>query len=519
MSQVADLPQRVIENFIRYRNDPWLFLIECVYTLDPVDEKNPIKLYPNKDYLKFFVRVWQTEKLLAVPKSRRMTMSWTALGLEIWSVIFHKGKNTAIVSKKETDAAELVQKMEFIYKHIPTDKIPRELLPALDNGKMRADPPALKFSEIYSKIQGYAMTPDQLRQFTFSSIVGDECAFWQNGEDFYAASKPTTDGGGRITLISSVAPGFFKKVCYDTLDSDLDREDPPEGAKIMTPMTGLRIWRNPKNRFLVFDLDSTADPAKRSKEFEEGVKAGMPYRQYLQEYKRIWDTYDGMAVYGDFSSQLHLTEFNLEPEIGLPLLVAWDFGLTPAAVVGQLVGKQLRIFREFTAKNQSIITFAPEVMSQLRTLYPEWLDADRDFRHYIDPAGFKKAETDSRTCAGVMRSAAGITRIQPGAPLDNNWESRKQAVEKRLITRTKEGPAILIKGSDCPLIKKGFLGGYRYPESAGSVESKTPMPIKDKHSHPHDALQYLCGGAQSLERERPIPETEIPQYSFTQERN
>jgi hypothetical protein len=50
-----------------------------------------------------------------------------------------------------------------------------------------------------------------------TAIFGDECAFWEHARAFYAASKPTIDGGGRITLVSSASPGFFQQLVFDQL--------------------------------------------------------------------------------------------------------------------------------------------------------------------------------------------------------------------------------------------------------------------------------------------------------------
>ena len=82
-----------LQNYIRYREDPWAFLTECVFTRDAVDTDKPIKLYPNHAYLKFIVRLWQREKKLAIPKSRRMTMSWTFLALILWDCILHTDRD------------------------------------------------------------------------------------------------------------------------------------------------------------------------------------------------------------------------------------------------------------------------------------------------------------------------------------------------------------------------------------------------------------------------------------------
>jgi hypothetical protein len=498
---------------MRYKSDPWAFLSECVYTIDQVDESCPIKLFPHeREYLKFYVRAWQRYPHIAAPKSRRMTMSWTTIALYLWDTMFKQGRFNAFVSKKEDDAGELIERAEFIYHHIPEDKIPKALLPKIKDGKMKKKPPVLEFPELNSRIQGFPMGANQLRQFTFSGIMGDESAFWPQAREFYSSSRPTLDGGGRMTLISSVGPGFFKQLVFDTLNSEIDRDTPPAGAKIHKPMQGIRIWQNPENEFLIVEIHYTADPEKRHARFKEVIQKTLPRRQYLQEYELNWDTFEGMPVYADFGER-HLVSKQPEPELGLPLLCGWDFGRTPACIVAQLQEDQLVIIREFVSKNKSIAIFAPEVMAQLKVLYPNWRDANKDFRHYIDPAGFNKSELDEVTCAQQMDIKAGIKEIFPGAPLSNAFEPRYQAVTDRLIRHTKNGPGIIMHEYSAPTIVKGFRGGYMYAESALEIEPSKLRPVKNLYSHPHDALQYLCWGASELTSERSV-DIPVPQYAF-----
>lgn len=204
-----------IEKLQLYRSDPWAFCVDCVYTLDQADEKEPIKKFPSHlEYLKLYTRVWQKEKFMAVPKSRRMMFSWINIILYTWDSAFHIGRFNAFVSKKEDDANELILKAKFILDNIPESALPREFIPKYDHtyGK-------LKFPEINSMIQGFPQGADQLRQFTFSGIFGDELAFWQDAQETYAASFPTLEGGGRFTAVSSPGPGFFKALVFDRLDS------------------------------------------------------------------------------------------------------------------------------------------------------------------------------------------------------------------------------------------------------------------------------------------------------------
>ena len=56
-----------------WARDPWQWMMDCVWTLDEADG-GKIKRLPNKPYLQRVVEVWQSERLLAIPKSR--IFSW-----------------------------------------------------------------------------------------------------------------------------------------------------------------------------------------------------------------------------------------------------------------------------------------------------------------------------------------------------------------------------------------------------------------------------------------------------------
>src|SRR3972149_5147334 len=108
---MIDSNEDTLTRYNRYRNSPWDFLSECVYTKDEVDQVTPIKAYPSHfKYLYFVVKMWMQHRKLAIPKSRRMTVSWTFISLALWDCIFHKGRSWAFTSKKEEDAKELIER-------------------------------------------------------------------------------------------------------------------------------------------------------------------------------------------------------------------------------------------------------------------------------------------------------------------------------------------------------------------------------------------------------------------------
>lgn len=492
-----------------YATDAWRFLADCVYTLDQVNQASPIKVYPSYlEYTRFLARLWEREPKLVIPKSRRMICSWTFISLFTQDTIFKSGRFNAFVSKKEDDSGDLVSRAEFIYHHIPEWRIPRALLPALKNNKMSKQPPLLEFEEIHSKIQGFPQGSDQMRQFTLSGQLLDEWAFWEHAQASYSAALPTLDGGGRIIGISSRSPGFFKKIVFDQLDApDLTfRESPPVPVKKV--MEGVEVWRNPRNGFVVCDLHYTADPRKRSPEWRESIKRSMPARDFAMEYEKSWQTFEGRPVYEDFNKNIHVGKPLIEP--GIPLLLGWDFGLTPACIIAQLVGRRLLIHKEFVETNGSISKLAPTVMNYLRQNFRNWLVADDKFPSYIDPAGFQRAQTDERTCADVLRKE-GFRKIFPGPVV---WEARKAAVEGFLTKTYGDGPGLLVNEDGCPITIEGWNGGYRYPEKALEIEPSLIRPIKNKYSHPQDAIQYVAAGATQLQKQYGNLDIPVPTYGF-----
>lgn len=506
---------------VEYANNPWMFLTDCVYTLDQVDSAQPIKPFPTYlDYVRFLVRLWIKEKLIVIPKSRRMTCSWTFISLYTHDTIFNPGRFNAFVSKKEDDSADLIGRAEFIYNKIPEWRIPRALLPKLKNGKMSKQPPLMEFEDIHSKLQGFPQGSDQMRQFTLSGMLFDEWAFWEEAQSAYSAAKPTLDGGGRLTGISSRSPGFFKKIVFDRLDAmDLTfRETPPVEPK--RPLEGVEVWKNPKNKFVVVDLHYTADPQKRGEKWKNDIKDSMPIRDFLMEYERSWQTFEGKPVYQDFNRTLHVSNGKLRPEPGIPILLGWDFGLTPACLLTQLVGRRLRVLKEFVEDNGSISKLGPIVWNYLYLHYLPWMHKMEDqVISFIDPAGFQKAQTDENTCAEVLRTCGdlknvknrvGFKQIRPG-PV--NWEPRRKSVEDFLTKTYGEGPGLLIDEAECPILIEGFGGGYRYPEKALEVEPTKITPIKNKYSHPHDALQYVAAGCLQLRRSYGFTDA-VPNYNF-----
>lgn len=200
----ADIARRMK----RWYHDPWAAVKEGkIFTLDQTDFKNPVKPFPVKPHLEHLTQVWQEHQLLLVPKSRRMMMSWLMCYLHLWMAMFHPGRSVFIVSDKEQKSDELVRRCEFMYDNIPDGTI---LKP-----QMRAKYCSLEFPGLDSYIMGLPSGAAQLRQYTASALLFDEFAFWGDAMETLGAARPTIEGGGRLTIISSAQDGPYKKLVFD----------------------------------------------------------------------------------------------------------------------------------------------------------------------------------------------------------------------------------------------------------------------------------------------------------------
>lgn len=477
MGQIIERESDWTEHLRRIVNDPWYFACTCIFTKDETDLANPIKRFPQDlEYLEAFFKLWQRERFIAVPKSRRMFMTWGCLVLHLWDAMWHKGRNVGFVSKKEDDADQMIKKVVFMLENIREEDLPKDLRP-----KWHYKFNNITFEGFDSQISGYPQGADQLRMFTFSRILADEMAFWDHAESMYSSAAPTLEGGGCMTAVSSAAPGFFKRLVFDEINETKVLVQP----KKIQPMQGVRVWRNPNNKFVVFELHYLANERKRKPEYIEDIKIRMPHQKFLQEYEISWNTQEGKPVFPDFNRKVHGSDTEITPEFGLPLILGVDQGLKPACVVMQRQSDGLKGMRVYRAVNMGAEKFVEYVKQQLAKDFPEWPNWDRDYVVGMDPTAFSRRDVDERTYSSVWLSAG--FRPKPGA---NLFEKRKSAIEDLLTKMYKGKPDFELDLKNCDAWAVALEGGYRYPEDAFEIEPNRIRPIKDEHADIMDAMQY-----------------------------
>jgi hypothetical protein len=194
-----------------YHSHPWEFIRDNMLTIDEADS-GATKRFPDLPYLRMVCETWQREKLLAIPKSRRMMLTWIMLALHLHLALFNPNAAIFIQSKKAEDSYYLLgdNRLMFLYRSLPKWMFDYGLPQATTRQGF------INFSN-GAMIKGIAQGPDQLRQYTATAVMCDEMAFWDAAETTWRALRPVMQGGGRVAMVSSAAPGFFSRIVLGKL--------------------------------------------------------------------------------------------------------------------------------------------------------------------------------------------------------------------------------------------------------------------------------------------------------------
>lgn len=197
---------------------------------------------------------------------------------------------------------------------------------------------------------------------------------------------------------------------------------------------------------------------------------------------------DGRPVYPEFREHLHVKEF--EPNPRLPLSIGIDFGLTPAAAIGQRSFTGIhRVRWEVVTEHMGAKQFAEVLKGFLGQTCPNFqIDSITG-----DPAGDADGQQNSdETCFKILK-ANGID----AKPASSNDPRIRQETHKQAMTRLIDGEAgYQIHPQGCPTLRSGMAGKYRYKRIAiAGSEQFHDKPEKNAVSHVCEADQYRMLGA------------------------
>lgn len=198
---------------------------------------------------------------------------------------------------------------------------------------------------------------------------------------------------------------------------------------------------------------------------------------------------DGKPVYPEYNDDLHCKP--IKPIEGLPLILGFDYGLTPAVAICQLTSRgQFRILDELCADGMGIQQFARDVVKpHLALNYSKY-----GFQAVGDPSGMSRADTDEKTCFMIL-AEQGIPAV-PAA--SNNFTARREAVSSYL-TRMSDGQPAFLVDPKAEMNRKGMNGRYGFKRVQISGDERfRDEPDKNMWSHPCEAAQYAALFSQTM---------------------
>jgi hypothetical protein len=296
---------------------------------------------------------------------------------------------------------------------------------------------------------------------------------------------------GRYPSVDIHQEATFDGVIMDTNPPDRDHwwHDLFEGH--ISPKTG--EWRPCPSNHILFRQPSGISPeAENLKNLKTGYYTNLmigKQQEWINVY--IHGTYglvmNGAPVFPEYNDDIHhIPSFTPIPT--LPLYVGIDFGLTPAASIGQFTpAGRLVIFDELVTFNMGAVSFGRLLHQRLSTKY-------RDFTAevYGDPAGEQRAQTDENTPYMVLAEQG----INAYPTYTNDFTIRREVMADLMQRLDFTGSPSFAVTDGAPTLRKALSGGYAMRRMQVSGEERyMDKPDKGRFSHIADSCQYLCLGA------------------------
>lgn len=189
----------------------------------------------------------------------------------------------------------------------------------------------------------------------------------------------------------------------------------------------------------------------------------------------------GKPVHPLFDREFHVSKEVLRPNPHLLLVVAADFGHTPAMALKQqdAHGRVLTLDEIVTEGMGLERCINEKLKPMLRNKYT-------NFNVFVtgDPAGNTGAQTDEKSCVDIFKRC-GFKRVK--FAYSNNPIHRTNATDHYLSRRTEIGSGYLIS-PQCSYLIRGMGGGYHYKLLKNGIQSEEVD--KNIFSHICEAGQY-----------------------------
>lgn len=199
-----------------YAQSCHLWLEEQVQTIDETVQK--LRPFPvQKDYVHDLITVLTDpdEHLIAIPKSRRMIVTWTVCAWMCWEARYKPHFLGFLQSENEEKAAFAISKrMAFIEDNL-TDRWNRR-----KRREWRTKEGSIgkfQYEHNDSMLWGIPQGSAVIRGYTFSAMVMDESEFQREGPNALVSALPIVENGAKLVILSSSngPSGILADICAE----------------------------------------------------------------------------------------------------------------------------------------------------------------------------------------------------------------------------------------------------------------------------------------------------------------
>ncbi len=219
-------------------------------------------------------------------------------------------------------------------------------------------------------------------------------------------------------------------------------------------------------------------------------------RRFLQA-RRIYYT-EGKPVIPEYIDEVFTKKF--EPLREVPFKIGMDIGggtLQPAAVIAQRGPRGIWLIHdELVMEDMGVNRYSNELV---RLITERYSGLDNIESCWGDPAAEKRDEIFETVVFDHLKSKGLPARAAPS----NNIQFRIDAIKAPIMRFIDGQPGMLIHPR-CKLLRKGLAGRWHFRRMQVAGEDRfTEQPVKNKYSHPCDALGYLLsGGGETMQARR-----------------
>jgi len=196
------------------------------------------------------------------------------------------------------------------------------------------------------------------------------------------------------------------------------------------------------------------------------------------------DTNDGKPIYQkQWSDTLHVSD-TIQVIPDAPIIVGMDFGLTPAAIIGQETPNgTINILDEVIGEGMGIEQFVKSALKPI--LNESYKNCEWNF--VGDPAGNRRADTNEETVFKVLDDLGMPCEAANTNDPTIRWEAVRDPLQQ-----LRDGKPAFQLHKRCRILRKGFNSGYQFKRIHVTGTTRyNDKADKNKYSHPHDGLQYL----------------------------